>query len=184
MDLATFLDRVRDHYVEQFQRFTAAQHQGFDRGAAEVKIRLAPESALFGKLYCVDFIGDSGQGHSVQELVPDDGLEFDRVSLKVGMAYVALQSMSWDDAVIEHDAELLPDAALHSWFDRWFDPDDSRRTPDAPLSGTIHSLLAAPGRLSIDLGTAPAAAVFDLLETLERAGARSITIHDSRSEAA
>lgn len=181
MDLATFLERVRNHYLEQFQQFTHAQQQCFDRGATEVKLRLAPESALFGKLYCVDFIGDSGQGHSVQELVPDDGLDFDRVSLKVGMAYVALQSMSWDDAVVEHDADTLSDDTLQPWFERWFDPESTRRLPGAPHADAIHSLLVAPNRLSVDLGTAPVDAFLDLLEILERAGARSMTVHDSRS---
>ena len=175
MDLGSFLGQVRSHYVGQFAAFVAEQQRGFERGAAEVKLQMAPESALFGKLYCVDFIGDSGAGHSVQELVPEDVLEFDRVSVPLGLAYVSIESMSWDDVVIHHDLDDVPEDRLGDWFNQWFDVAEAR-----PGQGVVHSLLVAPGRLSIDLGTAPPDAMLAMLEMLVAAGARTLRVTASR----
>lgn len=181
MDLASFLDHLRNHYVDQLQAFVAEQHGRFARGASEVKLQLAPESQLFARLYCVDFIGDSGQGHSVQELVPENALEFDRFSVPVGLAYVSVESMGWDDVVLEHDLEIVPEDELQNWFGQWFDPEDARHVAGAAVSEVIHSLLVAPNRLSIDLGTAPVDAFLAMVELLGRAGARSITVRSSRA---
>nr|WP_310522231.1 hypothetical protein [Polymorphobacter sp.] len=182
MDLGSFLGQVRAHYVAQFAAFVAEQQQGFARGAAEVKLQMQPESALFGKLYCVDFIGDTGAGHSVQELVPEDVLEFDRVSVPLGLSYVSIESMSWDDVVINHDLEIVPEDALGDWFAQWFDPEDARHVLGVGVSEVVHSLLVEPGTLSIDLGTAPPEAMLAMLEMLVAAGARTLRVTGSRGD--
>ncbi|MBC7520909.1 MAG: hypothetical protein H7268_07430 [Sandarakinorhabdus sp.] len=178
MDLGGFLDTLRDHYVAALRTFVAEQRALHPAGAAEVKLGLEAGSPLFGRRYCADFVGEAGAAHGVRELVPDEVLEFDSVSLRAGLAYVSIESMSWDDVVIDHDVEAVPGDALQAWFTEWFDPDDRRRGDDIGLA--IHSLLVEPWRLSLDLGTAPPAALLGLIELLVQAGASSVRISASR----
>jgi hypothetical protein len=181
MELGGFLDTLREHYVTAFRRFVADQRAKHSAGGAEVKLGLQAGSPLFGRLYCADFVGDAGAGHGVHELVPDEMLEFDSVSLRVGLAYLSIDSMSWDDVVIDHDAEVVPEDALQAWFAEWFDPDDLRHGAGDDIRLVIHSLLVEPQQISLDLGTAPPAALLGMIELLAQAGATSLRISASRA---
>ena len=180
MDLGGFLDTLRDYYVAALRAFVAEQRALHPAGTAEVKLGLQAASPLFGRRYRADFVGDAGAADGVCELVPDEVLEFDTVSLRAGLAYVSIEAMSWDDVVIDHDVEAVPGDALQAWFTEWFDPDDRRRGAGGDIGLAIHSLLVEPWRLSLDLGTAPPAALLGLIELLVQAGASSVRISASR----
>ena len=170
---------VRDRYVRQFGEFAKNQLSKCDRGAAEVKIKIGEAAGLFNSLYCVDFIINDGQSRIV-ELAPNDNLPFDPIESKYGTASLSVRCLQWDDVVLRHDLDELSHARLEHWFERWFDPDDSRYQEGAEISRVVHSLLVQPRLLSIDFGTAEPAALWEILELLENAGASSINIGCSR----
>lgn len=182
MNLLDFIAQVRDHYVEQFSRFTDEQRTRFVKGAAEVKIRLAESSGIYGRLYCVDFVG-TDDGHQIIELAPEDVLQFEPIDGLFGDAALSIPHLRWDDVLLRHDLEEYPEEQLDRWFRHWFDPDDVRHAEEAGIGEVIHSLLVEPGCLSIDFGTAPAEALWELLELVEAADASTITISSSRAEA-
>ncbi len=182
-DITRFIARVRDHYVEQFRAFADEQKRHCETGASEVKLQLSEQSELFQRLYCVDFLrNENGQPRPV-ELLPDRFLKFDTLSGSFGAARLVIEHLRWDDVTIHHDLALLPPEAIANWFEQWFDPDDRRFDQAAQLSGVIHSLLIQPGAISIDLGTAPPEAFWDILGVLERARATSIRVSSSRADA-
>ena len=181
-EVTAFIARVRDHYVEQFRVFAEEQKRKCAVGASEVKLQLSDKSELFRHMYCVDFIKKNEGGHGVVEMQPALFLKFDMISGSFGAAALSIEHLRWDDVVIYHDLPALPTAAFDGWFDQWFDPDDSRLDQNANLSTVIHSLCTRPGVLSIDLGTAPPDAFWDMLEILEHAGATFIRISSSRAE--
>lgn len=181
-DITAVIAGVRDHYVEQFKAFADRQRQDCEAGASEVKLQLSEQSRLFQRLYCVDFLrSDNGKATPV-ELLPDRFLKFDTLSGSFGATRLVIERLRWDDVMIRHDLNSLPSKELADWFEHWFDPEDRRLDQSAPLSGVIHSLLIQPGVVSIDLGTAPPEAFWDVLDVLERARATSIRVSSSRAE--
>ena len=184
MDLASFIGRVRDHYVEQFEAFAADQARQSAQGASEVKLRLQETSQLFGRRYCVDFLkGDADGGPQVVEFQPARILSFSEVQGTVGDAALSVEHLRWDDVVIHHDAPNLEPDALLAWFERWFDPNDERHAVGGEISRVIHSMLVRPDVVSIDFGTAPPEAFVELLALLEEYGALSIRVTTSSAEA-
>jgi len=177
-EVTAFISRVRDHYVEQFRAFAEQQKRKCAVGASEVKLELSDRSELFRRMYCVDFIENDGDKHKVVELQPALFLKFDTISGSFGAAALSIEHLRWDDVKIYHDLPTSPTDAISEWFD----PDDSRLDQNADLSAVIHSLYIQPGVLSIDLGTAPSDAFWDILAVLEHGGATFIRVSSSRAE--
>jgi len=182
MDITALVTHARNLYVAQLEAFAEAQAQSCTKGAAEVKLRLGEQSKLFSRFYCADFISNDGKTE-IKELMPDRVLSFTPVRGMFGNASVGIEHVRWDDVVIHHDAPELPPAAVAHWFELWFDANDERRDPTVVLSGRIHSLLLQPGTLSVDFGSAPSDAFWDMLGLLEKAGATAIRVSSSRAEA-
>jgi hypothetical protein len=180
--IAALVARVRDHYVDQFRAFADKQKRSCEVGASEVKLQLSDNAEVFRHLYCADFVANDGTP-SVVELQPGLFLKFDPISGTFGAAAVSIEYLQWDSVGIHHDVASLEESEIGSWFERWFDPDDKRADQPAEFSNVIHSMLIGPGCVSIDFGTAPPDAFWELLDLLEQAGATNIRISDSRAEA-
>jgi len=181
MDPSSFVNQIREHYLGQFREFVEQQRRNSSKCASEVKLLLGDESEIFRHLYCVDFIRNDDPPEVI-ELQPDRFLSFEPLSGSFGDAALKIEQLRWDDVLIHHDASNPLDQ-LDGWFDNWFDPEDRRLDPSADVGNVIHSLLVQPGSLSVDMGTAATDALWDVLDLLEKAGARSICISASRSEA-
>jgi hypothetical protein len=183
MDPKALVGRVRDLYVEQFVEFAERQLANGGRGAAEVKIRLGAGSTLFEQFYCVDFLQNDESPKAI-ELAPERVIQFDLLEGAFGASLLRIEHLRWEDVIVRHDLEHpLRGVELASWFQFWFDAEDERAQPAAQLSGNIHSLLEEPGQISIDFGTSQPDAFWDLLELLERLGAKRIEVSSTRAEA-
>ena len=188
MDVVDLVAQVRDHFIEQFGSFVEQQQARFKLGSAEVKLELDEDSTVFAGLYCVDFIRpvdeeeDEDEEDGVMEFAPAFFLQFEPTSGSFGRAEVQIEQLHWNDIVIQHDLAVLPDELIEEWFEAWFDPEDERFDPEARFAGVIHSLAMTDGAISIDFGTAHAAAFWDMLELLESAGATQLRIICSDEE--
>ena len=183
IEVEALVVRVREHFVAQFTVFIEDHRRNCAIGAPELKLRLNEPTTLFQNLYCMDFVKRDGEYEYLQ-LEPERASSFESIASSVGAAALSIEALRWDDVIVRHDLASAPSDNIARWFRRWFDLDGERRDPDAMLSGVIHSLRVKPGRLSVDLGTAPADAFWEMLELLERAGARNIQIGGSGGEAA
>lgn len=92
---------------------------------------------------------------------------------------LTVEALHWDDIELRCEAGTAPDAA-DAWFVQWFAPDTPRRGTEAAFAGVIHS--AAFGHdptspvgwiTNVDLGSAPVAAMTDLLDLLAAGGAET-----------
>ena len=179
MDLRELVVHVRQYYVGRFTAFVAHQRSTCARGGAEVKLRLSDQSRVYRHLYCADFIKND-EVSEVVELELGEWPEIDPISGAFGAMEVTFDRLRWDDVAIHHDLLGLGDDQVAPWFDLWFDPDEARLDTTATHSSCIHALTVEPGVLSVDLGTAPEQAFWDLLTLLEKEGARTARIITSR----
>lgn len=169
--------RVRDHYLEQFWKLADQASEDCTVGTAELKIQLNGPSEFYKRCYCVDYATNDGEIRVV-EFAVDKFLLFDPVTFDCGRAALLVDHLRWSDVVIEHDLPDVPGDAIEEWFEHWFDPDDAamRQTE------IIHSLVLRPGQVSMDMGTAPPDALYDMLGLLEQAGARNLRLTASQAE--
>ncbi|EJZ18650.1 hypothetical protein, partial [Rhizobium sp. Pop5] len=162
MDPAALASRMRDHYVAEFRCFVQTQVAICPQGVPELKLRLSEKCALFDRLYCVDFIR-GGSPSPIVEFAPKYILIFDALRATFGNSLLLMKHLRWDDVLIRHDVDQPPYDDLAKWFRSWFDPEDERHDPNGDVSKMIHSMLLQLGLLSIDFGTAPPDAFWEIL---------------------
>jgi len=175
VDTEAIIAQIRDRYVDQFKHFAAKQQGQCTRGAAEVKFQLDKSSGFFDAFYCADFVRNDNDPQVV-ELAPDTAPTFDPISEQRETLQLTLKPFTWDNAHIEHDAAEIAAYELSEWFHRWFDPADERHVANAQISDVIHNATVQRTSVAVDFGTAQPAALWDLIEILKRAGARSVIV--------
>jgi hypothetical protein len=171
-----FIARVRDTYVDQFRAF--AEHQAAEgvEGASEIKLELERSDGVLNNLYCADFMMATGDGYEPILFQAENQLFFEPFEARIGAIDITFTSFGWDGIEIRYDSALTAEQILDDWHDYWFDPDDQRRDPDAFLTGNIHNVVVFDGGVSVDMGTAPAEAFWDLLEAFDAAGVMRLEI--------
>jgi hypothetical protein len=181
-DAAALIEKIREHYLWQFNVFVAEQRRRHGSGSAEVKFELSPQSSVFRRLYCVDFATKKGDVAIIRELQPDLILTFEPFQIDVRGVSIELEQLVWDDVEIHHDASNVLRGDVERWFNYWFDPEESRYDPGTDVSRIIHSLIVTGGQISIDLGTATTDAFWDMLDLVAAAGATTIRVTSSREQ--
>ena len=178
MNFAEAVERARNLYVEQLRGFISEHKATGKRGASEVKLQLPPAKRLFQNITCVDYLENDKDGVIAIDMRADRVLAFEPTLLRHGDLSVRLSDLRWDDIIIHFDG-AAPD--LTAWFDCWFDPDEKNFDANAELTGRIHSLIAEDGHISVDFGSAPVDALFDLLQVMSSAGIKAITLETTLS---
>jgi hypothetical protein len=171
--------RARDHYVAQFQAFTRRQRETCATGAAEVKFELGVESSAYRGLAVVDFVRNVSGAEGVL-FEPDTVLTFDRIKGKIEETALVIEGLRWDAVSISHDVFNV-DRSISAWFEKWFDPDDVNFDQLADLSNCIHAVYIGASELLVDLGTAPAEAFWELLDSLARGEASFVNVRSQAS---
>ena len=179
MKLTAIVEAARGIYIAEFRAFVSRQKATSKPGAAEVKLQIDPDSRLFRRLYCCDFASNVEGSAAAVELTPARSVNFEKFEEHVGPLTIGVEDLRWHDVIIRHDAGAPPEATFDAWFNKWFDPADSRVDPDSEFSGVIHSLLVEPGSISVDFGTAPEEAFWELLSAAQGYGIRRLRISSS-----
>jgi hypothetical protein len=174
-DFGNLVDDVREHYLEQFLHFVEKEKRNCTRGMAEVKLGgFEAVDGLYRNVYCIDFVGNDGQLKLI-EWIPDRYLSFDRFVAYYERLTLRVEDLRWDDVVMDHDLETLPADAVAAWFDRWYGSDTQK-------TNMIHSLVIKPRYISVDFGTAPSDALFEMIDLLEKAGVKSLQMRSGRAK--
>lgn len=180
MTFSELLEAVRGAYTETLAQ--AVQQQACH---VEPALRTA-DGALATE-------GDGGLPCRVDAIVQQDGitlrvdarsrLQFDPVQLQLATTAVTMEPFTWDWLPL-HVQGLEREALaplLHGWFWQWLDAEDENALGVDGLYGVLHFLSdlqpAGDGwRAAVDLGSAPAEALEDLLWRLSDAGAVQVTL--------
>jgi len=171
--------RARDHYVAQFRAFTRRQRKTCATGAAEVKFELGADSSAYRGLAVVDFVrNDNGTEGILFE--PDTVLTFDRIEGNIAETVLVIEGLRWDAVSISHDV-LNVDQAISTWFEKWFDPDEVNFDQSVDPSNCIHAVYIETNELQVDLGTAPAEAFWELLDSLASGEASFVNVRSQAS---
>ncbi|CAB3754277.1 hypothetical protein GQ57_06230 [Burkholderia sp. MSh2] len=131
-----------------------------------------------------DIIATEGESAGQPAMVDSaTQLDFEPFAFDLETAAVSIRPFVWDWAAIEADGldESAVVEAFKTWFFVWFDGDDENLPGEDGLHGIVH-YLSEPvrteqgWRVNADLGSAPEAAVEDLLFRLVDAGASRISV--------
>ncbi|WP_430414090.1 hypothetical protein [Parasphingorhabdus sp.] len=173
------ISRARDHYVDQFLSLVSHQMSQHKDGAAEVKLKLADDSAVFEQLYCADFL--HGNPPQIVEFQVENNENIEQVTVAIGRCSISVEQVCWDSVIVHHDLEGFADSRLSVWFNYWFDTMDERQESSNCASNIIHSVSIEHRSISVDFGTAASKALWELLDLLKAAGASDIRISSSRT---
>jgi len=184
-DFDALANAVRDHYlaalVESLGEFRALN----DPSSPEVLLEMRNEKPLAFRLYRADMAANVGGELKVQDVNPSTHLSFDPFTVEFAKGSTgALHPFVWNDIGIQVDV-TLPANEVEDWALRWLDAEDeSTQQDEHGLSQVIHSVLrddiAGGGTLlNVDFGSAPVAALRELIDLALAAGASHLSIHSS-----
>ncbi len=179
-EVVHFFDEVRSSYIRTLEhaiREEADKHPGA-RVLEEVVART--EDSSFRT--CWDIAIEDGAGRMAPVLVDlPTFIPWEPARVQVRNLSVLVEPFLWHACSIvarpapaEHTF-----AALADWFDRWF---ERSKQPGERFRNAVHWMSDPEIRgghlcLQIDLGSAPAYALLDLLGAIDRMGATSAAVH-------
>lgn len=189
MTLGELLAEIREHYLRTLRAALAEAADG-PRRLGEPAYRLEHgELAREGPWRLplrLDLVALTPAGARPQRVDSAGMLGFEPIELPwTGSTGLRVAPFVWDYAqVCVRGLPTAPDwRPLVDWFEHWFDPEDIRPAGADGLSGVVHFLSdpqsgAAEGahEFVVDLGSAPVAAVEEMLDVLARMGAREIAL--------
>ncbi|MGE0229578.1 MAG: hypothetical protein AB7U23_13830 [Dehalococcoidia bacterium] len=161
------------------------QHAGGPQFAAEVLIR--PNGNSNPEPFClvrVDILLGSERDFRLEECR-------DRTRHAEPLAFsgphglhIEQESFSWEALRLRFTPQRFRVEQLGPWLDRWLDPGEVRPVDSHGLAGVVHGIAweqSDPGglQLDIDFGSAPVAALDELLGHIASAGVRKVTVSSS-----
>lgn len=192
--VAQLIQERRDLHVAAFRDAIQQARQRYGHGTAEDAFAASELPFPYGEVFCSDFVTFGGRSMTVLDFnIPHEPFS-KPVCCDLGGAFLSVESLNWGATHIHHDASSIRERKLKHWFDYWFPSEDEveldedgweheeveaadSRREDPDVGGIIHLLEVRDGLLTIDFGTAPADAMWDLLDVLRGSGARHIRVN-------
>ena len=183
MTVGQLLDRVRHTYVETLAAAVAGAGAGgvaepllMDGDGRPVSDGVLQVPCRVDLVVVRDGLAGSQQRVDATRLVEFDEIAFDWDS---GLE-VTLTPFSWDYVQLDLDA-LVDHRELKTWFEQWCQLEDVREPGPDGLFGVVHFIsdpkrAGSSWRLFVDLGSAPVKAFEQLLDAVERSGARRVRV--------
>jgi hypothetical protein len=183
MTVSELLSAIRQPYADLLAQAAAQPVAVVEPAYRKADGTLATEGPL--ALPCrADLVHTAGESAGQPAMVDSNAqLDFEPFAFELDTAAVSIRPFVWDWVTVEADGfdEAAATDAFKAWFFAWFDTDDARVPAEDGLHGVVH-YLSEPARtehgwrVNADLGSAPGAAVEDLLFRLVDAGATRISI--------
>jgi hypothetical protein len=173
-DVVGYFEAVRAHYLEILRRGVSDAASGGD----QVIVEAVPKVDELELPYRYDILRVDADG-SVQPIMPagDHAIAWEPAAFQFGHRFVArVEHLIWNVCVVV--AKPAPPLArrglLRDWYSKWF---NNTSHADAPFSGVVHFMdepeESGSGemlRVQVDLGSAPSAALVELLDVFARMG--------------
>ncbi|RKT99927.1 hypothetical protein C7H84_29475 [Burkholderia sp. Nafp2/4-1b] len=183
MTVSELLCAIRQPYADLLAQAAAQPAAVVEPAYRKADGTLATEGPL--ALPCrADIVHTEGESAGQPAMVDSTTqLDFEPFAFELETAAVSIRPFVWDWVTIEADGvdEAAATDAFNAWFFAWFDADDAGEPAEDGLHGIVHYLSEPASteqgwRVNADLGSAPGAAVEDLLFRLVDAGATRISI--------
>jgi hypothetical protein len=175
MELSELVAEAHNHFAAQFSDFVQDQRRLHTDGAPEIKLQLKEGSGLYRDFYCADFHTGGTDGQII-EFAPAHPFFTPEIDTRWHKLNLHVSSLHWNDVEIRHDAPSVDPTRFQAWFDRWFDIEGLNTLADSEFDNVLHSVSFEPDHFSIDFGTAPPAALLELLHLLTESSADSVRI--------
>jgi hypothetical protein len=180
-DFLRHAQETRDRYVAYY-RSVLAQHVGGPPFAAEVLIK--PNGSANREPFClvrVDVLLGSAPDFRIKQC--RDTLRDSEPVAFVGPhgLHIEQESFSWEALRLRFTSQRFRVEQLEPWLNLWLDPGEVKAADSQGLAGVVHGIAweqsdSGDWELKIDFGSAPVAALEDLLGHLSSAGVREITV--------
>jgi hypothetical protein len=182
MTISELLEAIRAPYVRVLAESVRRQPAYVEPAYRQASGALATEGSL--DLPCrADFIPTEGEHAEPSTVDSTSQLQFEAASFEIGGTSIELSPFVWDWVAIEvtgltHDSVSQ---VLKGWFLRWFDVDDRNTETEEGLFGVAHfmcdpEVVGEAIRVTVDLGSAPAEAVEDLMFRVSDVGAKELRV--------
>jgi hypothetical protein len=180
MTIHELLDLIRRPYIEQFSRAKAEAVFHIEPVLRRSDGSPATEGALVTPCRCDLVRKDTGASVAVNATervrLEDLQVDIDGVTLKIS-------AFSWDWLTLHIAGMQHTDATVlvRDWFLQWFDEDDNNSKNAEDFYGVVHFVsdpveLDGALQFQIDLGSAPATSVCELIEQLLERGPTGLTL--------
>ncbi|UMR29769.1 hypothetical protein MJ904_22445 [Massilia sp. MB5] len=180
MKIVELLDGMRRPYLDELSS-VADEHEYHIEPVLRLSDGQAARDGMFGTPCRYDFVRkDTGEVCSIETA---QRMELAPIRLELDGKLLDISTFSWDWLTLDI-AGLSADMArtpIQNWFMRWFDEDDTNPQNAESLYGVVHFMSDAKQidggvRFCIDLGSAPASAVAELIEELLSQGAEGLAL--------
>ncbi len=183
MDFFAILDAGRTHYLSHYRRAIYEYRERFTPSSPEVLLDLpSSTSPLPYRLYRIDLASGAQSPPDLADLNTDPHADLASTSHEpVPGLQVILRTFVWNGLEFWASPAPKDEGALSHWVERWLDVNDDRPVDSDGLSGVIHSatqpeLTEQGWSFSVDFGSAPMAALRELLVLLSDAGVTRLTL--------
>ncbi|WP_136441182.1 hypothetical protein [Pacificoceanicola onchidii] len=177
MDFFSLLLSLQTGYLERFEAGLAelqTKHAGVQ---AEVGFELSQKAEVYKKLYVVDALTEDG---SVVEFAPSEMNYSPRGNYGYKSLEISAAPLTWDAICLSPVTSDLP--GFEKWFTHWLDIEAKRYDVEAGHGAAIHSVVFNGEAACIDFGTAPIAAMTDLLDLLIAGDISHLILTDARTD--
>lgn len=181
------IEPIRKRYVDGFAAWLAEQAKAHPAGSGEHLYELQAQTNFARKLCRVDFALSDGDNAERLAYTPTSMLGFQPMQAEIDGLLVQLSPFRWDNAVVEIPGAIWNQDRVIDWFNHRFGfvGGVPRVTDRDKPGGVIHICAwSEPGMLRIDLGTAPADALAELIPIARASGAQHFSVRDASQLAA
>jgi hypothetical protein len=175
-DLLAVAEQVRKHYLNALLASFKEYKKSRQPSSLEVMFELQRETPLPFRLYRADMASNTNGEPGVQEVNTITHLSFEPFSVEFNFGLsVEVHPMHWNDVEVHANAQIEA-AAFEEWALKWLDLEDEHATDMEGLQGVIHAITiqeseVGSSRVALDWGSAPMAAMEELLQLLHAKGA-------------
>ncbi len=181
--MGDLLGAIREHYVAQFAATVKESSAHIEPAFRNADGSLSLQGAL-GLPCRADFIPTLGPLAGEPQVVDSESrLTFEPIASMYLSCALDFDPFTWDWVTMSvNGVEIaVVSTVIREWFYRWFDPDDVNEADASGLSGVVHfasdPVSTAGGvEVTLDLGSAPAAALEELLKTMATRGASQVRL--------
>ncbi len=182
--LERYIQNIRNHHLNIYLDAVAAFRRQHSQTEVEA-LASSPAPAGMPAIFAwrrFDFADRSQEPPRAANFNPDTHVSFPPESFTWQKKLkIRLEPLAWNNVEFECADFAWRESLLVNWAERWLDPNNKMPTDNHGLGGRIHAVTQPQKKVNktvffVDFGSAPAKAVFELLNVLALAEVKKVRI--------